>query len=199
MGVVLRQCRKCDKTKPLELFEVQKLCRFGRSHRCKECAAAYESEYKKRDRGRINARDRVYLSQNRDKSRGKVNKYAATHRGRLKLHRSTPEGRYAACKKQAKARKLEFDISKEEFVSFWDGVCIYCGDPTDGTRLDRIDSTKGYIIDNIATCCTTCNIMKSVLSQEEFHKHIKKIYLKNLVDEFDNVITVQKISGVSTI
>lgn len=42
--------------------------------------------------------------------------------------------------------------------------------------IDRVDPTKGYIIDNCVPCCTTCNYMKRILQRDEFLDHVKKIY-----------------------
>ena len=102
-------------------------------------------------------------------------------------------------KKRILDRVLHTDISVKITSDTWLtvalGNCFYCGDspmPLKGSAregenplilngIDRIDSTKGYTSDNIVACCTTCNIMKSTLPQEDFIKHIKKIYnyLKN--------------------
>lgn len=41
--------------------------------------------------------------------------------------------------------------------------------------LDRIDSSKGYDVDNVLTCCKTCNFMKHVLSQQEMFSKIIEI------------------------
>lgn len=42
--------------------------------------------------------------------------------------------------------------------------------------IDRVDSNKGYHIDNCVPCCTSCNYAKHKLSQKEFYDKIKKIY-----------------------
>ena len=44
---VTRVCKKCEETKPLELFTVAEKCRFGRSYVCKECTnKRVKEEYK---------------------------------------------------------------------------------------------------------------------------------------------------------
>ena len=53
--------------------------------------------------------------------------------------------------------------------------CTYCGDNIPGIGLDRINNTIGYTIDNIASCCTTCNMMKHKLSHQEFINKCIKI------------------------
>jgi len=47
--------------------------------------------------------------------------------------------------------------------NFGNKKCHYCFDdlnPT-GTGLDRKDNDKGYLIDNVVSCCCTCNRMRS--------------------------------------
>ena len=94
---------------------------------------------------------------------------------------------YRNYKQKAKARNLRFNLTEKEFRKLTKGFCYYCGMPPiqGGTTLcngkylyngiDRIDSTKGYAVDNCVTCCGTCNQMKSNLSFDEFLQHIKKI------------------------
>lgn len=47
--------------------------------------------------------------------------------------------------------------------------------------LDRIDSSKGYIYENVVPCCKKCNLAKSDMSYQDFINHIKKIY-KNITN-----------------
>jgi 5-methylcytosine-specific restriction endonuclease McrA len=66
--------------------------------------------------------------------------------------------------------------------------CNYCGDELTNYKknkdsygefkyngIDRIDSSKGYEIDNVVPCCKNCNTMKWDLDVDDFYKHIKKI------------------------
>lgn len=41
--------------------------------------------------------------------------------------------------------------------------------------VDRVDSTKGYVADNMVPCCSVCNKLKMELEREEFLKHIYRI------------------------
>ncbi len=45
--------------------------------------------------------------------------------------------------------------------------------------LDGIDSSKGYVKDNIVPCCSTCNHMKWNLSAKDFIARAKKIAERN--------------------
>lgn len=91
-------------------------------------------------------------------------------------------------------RNIEWNLSPDDFLNIVTRDCYYCGaSPTvrskrigrarkDGffdtpvNGIDRIDSSKGYEKDNCITCCSTCNYMKQVHSQEEFLLQIQKIY-----------------------
>jgi len=42
--------------------------------------------------------------------------------------------------------------------------------------LDRVDSDKGYSVDNVVPCCWKCNMFKNTLSLSEFLEHVNKIY-----------------------
>lgn len=84
----------------------------------------------------------------------------------------------------AKSRRFkEFHIEFLDFVKLVNNNCHYCNIESKLTinglnGLDRIDSNLGYYIDNVVSCCYTCNIMKTDLTQEEFFNHIKRI-IKN--------------------
>jgi hypothetical protein len=49
--------------------------------------------------------------------------------------------------------------------------------------LDRVNSLKGYSLDNVVSCCERCNEMKMQYSVEEFLKHIKNIFVFNKLGE----------------
>lgn len=92
----------------------------------------------------------------------------------------------------ANKREIAFSVSIEEI---WDifiqqnRKCIYSGIELNfGKRrkgktasLDRIDSNFGYISGNVQWVHKTINIMKSVLSHEEFLNWIKLIYENNFI------------------
>lgn len=45
--------------------------------------------------------------------------------------------------------------------------------------VDRLDSNKGYEMDNVVPCCSMCNRMKNKFTYKEFIDKIKLIYLKH--------------------
>jgi len=92
-----------------------------------------------------------------------------------RIYDQTPKGRYVMYKKGAKCRGYTFTLTMDEFMSFWNRDCFYCGDKINGIGLDRIDNSVGYELFNLVSCCKTCNLMKRISSSEEFINQCKKI------------------------
>lgn len=97
--------------------------------------------------------------------------------------------------KHAKNRNYSFELSDEEIKVLIFGNCYYCGaEPGNEIKdfrlnpkfnssnslkyngIDRINNTKNYTINNVVSCCKTCNWQKSNLSYEKFIEHIKQQY-----------------------
>lgn len=94
---------------------------------------------------------------------------------------------YKRYKAQAKYRSLNFNLSKNEFFCIAERSCDYCGSaPSNTTKassgnwsyngLDRVDSSKGYEIDNVVPCCIRCNIAKSDMSRKDFCEWIGTVW-----------------------
>jgi hypothetical protein len=100
-------------------------------------------------------------------------------------------------KQRADKHGIEFKLSREEFMSFLDKSCAYCGNKNTNTMknrrnkevlkyngIDRIDSNKGYSLDNTVSCCNVCNYAKSDMGKQEFLSWLKRAYEYNY-GEFD--------------
>lgn len=96
-------------------------------------------------------------------------------------YRQTMKGRYNTYKSGAKYRGHLFDLSVEEFSTFWQKDCSYCGSAITTIGLDRIDSSVGYQIDNLISCCSVCNRMKLDHNEQEW---------------LDKMFTILKYKGV---
>ena len=90
-----------------------------------------------------------------------------------------PSCKYSEYKTNAKRRDLEFNLTLEEFKTFWQKDCSYCGDPIITVGIDRIDSNKGYILENTISCCKICNLMKNKYDADFFLSHCLKVTLRN--------------------
>jgi hypothetical protein len=97
--------------------------------------------------------------------------------------------KYISYKHSAKNRNIDFCLTKDEFRGIIIKKCNYCN--LEGklhhtkrsenglfvsNGIDRVDSSKGYFLDNCVPCCKVCNIMKSSLTKDEFIEHIRRIY-----------------------
>lgn len=134
------------------------------------------------------------------KSKSQLDRFTAdgcmecTKKGTRKPTLSIEERNYNNYKSkiQHQCTDKEFTLSLEEFSNITKQNCYYCNsEPVFPERfknefkqreieyfngIDRIDSSKGYILDNCVPCCSICNRMKSDLNQEFFLNHINKIY-----------------------
>lgn len=64
-------------------------------------------------------------------------------------------------------------VEKSRKVQVTNTIVKICG-------VDRVDSSKGYTIDNVVPCCDICNRMKLDKDITEFFDTIKRIYEKHL-------------------
>lgn len=76
----------------------------------------------------------------------------------------TPVGRYNLLKGRVKTVGLSFNISFELFESLISERCFYCQKWPDGKStgagLDRIDTNKGYVFNNVVPSCWLCNRLR---------------------------------------
>jgi len=84
--------------------------------------------------------------------------------------RTTPRGKYTWYKSKAKQRDIFFDLTFEQFESFWQKPCGYCGEPIKTIGLDRVDNNKGYSYKNVISCCIGCNVSKGAKPLSEWLK-----------------------------
>ena len=127
---------------------------------------------------------------NRGKVRSKYDSQTAAFRGIF--------SRY---KKDAKRKKRKFSITFEEFRELVTSNCFYCTvepstivNPLKYTGrsierenegwikyngVDRVNSSIGYVKENVVSCCSKCNYGKHRMSIEEFKEWIERIH-KNL-------------------
>lgn len=87
--------------------------------------------------------------------------------------------KYRIYKNRARSSDIEFQLTKEEFLTFWQKPCTYCGDAIETIGLDRIDSNLGYTLNNVISCCTTCNMIKYTENITDFKNRIQRIINKH--------------------
>lgn len=102
-------------------------------------------------------RKRKWCKNNKDK----VREYKRREGYRYK---QSFKGRYAYLKKECKRRKKDLEINVEQYIEIVKlNECHYCGSelPKQGSGIDRKDSSIGYLIDNVVSCCYACNKIKN--------------------------------------
>jgi 5-methylcytosine-specific restriction endonuclease McrA len=83
--------------------------------------------------------------------------------------------------KSAQKRGIDFTLPKPIFNELIVKPCFYCtyikDDEVNG--IDRIDNNRGYIEDNVVTCCQFCNLAKGTQHPQEFIDKMKAIHKFN--------------------
>ncbi len=139
-------CSHCLYQKPLIEFRTRKQARDGFLHWCRSCD--YEM-----------VKDRLTRS---------------------------PESRLKAALENAKGSTRDVSVALPDLVALWEkqkGQCFYSGEEMTfnaGNKyttvsLDRVDSSKGYAVDNIVLCCAFVNRMKNDVSVDAFVAWCEKI------------------------
>lgn len=96
---------------------------------------------------------------------------------------------YSNYKNSARKRKINFNLTKEEFKMLTEQNCYYCeekptqifkGHQNNGyyqyNGIDRQNNNEGYNIENCVACCGWCNKMKLEKTHTEFISKIKHLY-----------------------
>ena len=92
-------------------------------------------------------------------------------------------------KENAKRRQLEWSLSDEQVKKLIVQPCFYCGAPPRAhayfkklngdfpcNGLDRIDNNRGYIENNVVSCCKNCNRAKGTMSFSEYKQFINGVF-----------------------
>ena len=105
---------------------------------------------------------------------------------------------YTNYRLSARKRNIPFLLSKELFKTITKQNCYYCGikpkQEVTNSRgsngvyiyngIDRINSSKGYVKDNIVPCCTQCNCAKLNHSQQNFLSWVERVYNHSIKNKF---------------
>lgn len=95
-------------------------------------------------------------------------------------------------KRQARVRGYIWALTDEDFDRISFSSCFYCGiapsnEYASGNNgsfvyngIDRVDNSRGYELDNVVSCCKTCNQAKSAMTQQEFLDWVKRVYAYSL-------------------
>ena len=124
--------------------------------------------------GKQKTADDFYVDSN--KPRGRVARCKDCYREKQRtVVNFKPYRREGAYRRDAKKRGLAYELTREQFLSFWQKPCAYCGDDIATVGLDRVDNARGYVIDNVVACCRLCNAMKSGMPLADFVERCRLI------------------------
>lgn len=98
---------------------------------------------------------------------------------------------YGKVRGGANGRNLEWRLEYKDFRQLVKLPCYYCGGLHSNTLthrddirytikyngIDRVDNTKGYVINNCVPCCQHCNKAKLTMPQSEFFNWLKRAYI----------------------
>lgn len=145
-----KYCPKCCRVLPKSEFyldrnRVDKLTTY-----CKTCSLTFKAAWRASNKEKIQAENRHYRT-------------------------FVPRGKYICYKKSARRSGRTFTLSFEQFSTFWNTPCTYCGEAIKTIGLDRVDNTIGYAFDNVVSCCKVCNFMKRGYSAVAFMSRCLKI------------------------
>ena len=114
----------------------------------------------------------------RDAVRKQVNK-ANKEKAKLKIQQNDLDwvckARQSVFKSSAKKRGHDYTLTLDNLKEYYNKPCYYCNGNVTTVSLDRVDNAKGYVSDNIVSCCYRCNIMKHSQTQEDFIQRCKLV------------------------
>ena len=132
----------------------------------KEPGAARNKAYREKHREKLSAYTREWRKQNPDYKKNPQQRAYNKEYEYKRYHCS--KGRFRAYKTEAKARNYNFNLTFEQFESFWQKPCTYCGSHIKEIGLDRINNEQGYNIENVTPCCWLCNSRKRAMPLQEW-------------------------------
>jgi hypothetical protein len=151
----MKECSRCHIEKSLDSFAQNKTSRDGFQYQCKGCMS-------------------IHSARRREKFDG-YNAPKEEYKAARKIFENSLKGKYGRYKSNALQRMLPFELTLEEFKTFWQKSCSYCGDNIPTIGLDRLDNFKGYTFTNIISCCEMCNRSKHILTSDDFVKMCTKV------------------------
>lgn len=123
-------------------------------------ADASKKRWREANREHIRAHFKVYRQANKERLSARSMAWAKANPKRDKFNQY---------KSNATSRGHVFALPRALFDDLITDRCFYCGaepDPVNG--IDRVDNDKGYLEDNVVSCCRMCNASKRHIRVWEF-------------------------------
>lgn len=90
-------------------------------------------------------------------------------------HDKELRAKISSIKQGARDREFEYKLTDDYAKKLLDENCYYCNTES-ANGIDRVDSLKGYTVENCVPCCKYCNLMKNNLSLDLFLTKVQKIF-----------------------
>ena len=156
----VKTCRVCLSLKSLDAYTKDRTKKLGITNICKECAKVASRKY--------------YVNNSKDIKK-RVTCYSDSY---IPKHSRDIDSRLKNLCTNARNRNKEFCLVDQDIFDLWekqDGQCAYSKLPLvaltnqfNTVSLDRIDSSVGYVVNNIQLVCAAINKMKQEYTQEVF-------------------------------
>lgn len=154
----MKICGVCKIEKPLDEFHNKSNSRDGKQAQCKDCNRVRSNKWR---------------SENKSKAAVAMGNYRQTLEGCIRE-------RFHNAHHRARDKDYEFNISVEFLIKLFNdqkGLCAlsgyemnYISGSSYKMSLDRIDSSKGYTIDNVQWITWQVNNLKGNLEESELFK-----------------------------
>lgn len=132
----------------------------------------YYAKWKTENPGKKSFADKVWRERNPAYKKESDAEYYARNRDKVRAcsmkNYKTPKSKFNRYAYNAKHRGIAFELSFDQFMSFWQKDCYYCGREIETIGIDRIDNSLGYSLGNVVSCCGPCNYAKQELSVASF-------------------------------
>jgi len=141
----------------------------------------------------------VNLRRGRTKSCGCFQKERQREAHRLSIGEASFNALVGKMKFRADKRNFEWSLTVDQVRTLFEQSCYYCGikpqqkifmrscyGSYNYNGLDRVDSSKGYSIENVVPCCGICNVAKNSMTVDQFREWTTRLY-KHLIEKSDGV------------
>ena len=130
-------CRICKINKDIIYFNIRKDNKSGYRSECKECQSLNLKKHYNENRLSKLKNQKIYQIKNH---------HVKKHRDYLKY--------------DIKKFNTILDFSISELKERLKNNCFYCEESVTNRGLDRIDNSKGHILENTLVCCELCNMTR---------------------------------------
>lgn len=94
-----------------------------------------------------------------------------------RCHNYKPARSFSLYKEKAQREGIIFNINLDDLDAFWNKDCFYCSTKVKKIRIELLKKSKGYVNNNIVSCCRECQKFRGDLDHNEFIDLCRKISL----------------------